>query len=74
MALSALIVNAYCRMGHGACSMVTSYSARLFILSAVMYVDDTDLLHWPDSPSCELEELVQHVQTSTMDYGRLAQA
>ena len=73
MALSALIVNAYRRMGHGS-HMVTSYSARLFILSAVMYVDDTDLLHWPDSPSCEPEELVQHVQRSTTDYGLLAQA
>ena len=73
MALSALIVNAYRRMGHGA-RVTSSYATRLFLISAVMYVDDTDLLHWPESPAADTEELIHHVQEATMDYGRLAQA
>ncbi len=44
MALSSLIVNAYCQMGHGA-RIKLSYTSQLFNLCAVMYVDDTDLLH-----------------------------
>jgi hypothetical protein len=44
MALSLLIVNAYCQMGHGA-RVKSSYASRLFNLCAVMFVDDTDLLH-----------------------------
>jgi len=38
----------------------------------VIYVDDTDLLHWPESSATEPEELVEHVQRATTDYGRLA--
>jgi hypothetical protein len=41
---SLLIENAYCRMGHGA-RIRSSYVSRLFFLAAIMYVDDTDLLH-----------------------------
>jgi hypothetical protein len=44
LALSSLIINAYCRMGHGA-KISLSYARRLFHLTAVMYVDDTNLLH-----------------------------
>ena len=40
----------------------------------MMYVDDTDLLHWPESPVTDPETLIHHVQTSTTDYGHLAQA
>ena len=70
MALSLLIVNAYHRMGHGA----QSYASRLFNICAVMYVDDTDLLHWPESPVTDPKTLIHHVQRSTTDYGHLAQA
>jgi hypothetical protein len=48
MALSSLIADAYRQMGHGA-RIQSSYFAILFLLAAVMYVDDTDLLHWPES-------------------------
>jgi hypothetical protein len=44
MALSAQIVNAYLRDGHGLRTM-TSYTFQLFILAAVLYVEDTDLIH-----------------------------
>ena len=73
MALSLLIVNAYRQMGHGA-RIKLSYASRLFSLCAVMYVDDTDLLHWPESPLTDPETLIHHVQTLTTDYGHLAQA
>jgi hypothetical protein len=74
MALSSLIVNAYRRLGHGANIRSTYHVARLFWLSAVMYVDDTNLLHWPESSATDPEELIAHVQMATTDYGQLAQA
>jgi hypothetical protein len=70
MALSSLIVNAYHQMGHGA-HIELSY---VFNLCAVMYVDDTDLLHSPESPVTDPEALIHHVQMSTSDCGHLAQA
>jgi hypothetical protein len=73
MALSSLIINAYYCMGHGA-KILSSYTSRLFHLSAVMYVDDTNLLHWPPSLGAEPDNLIKHVQRATMDYSRLAQA
>jgi hypothetical protein len=60
-------------LGHGA-RILSSYTRRLFHLTAVIYVDDTDLLHWPASPYTEPEELVETVQSSTNDYSHLANA
>ena len=40
----------------------------------MIYVDDTDLLHWPKSQVTDPETLIHHVQTATTDYGHLAQA
>jgi hypothetical protein len=74
LALSSLIVNAYRRLGHGA-KIFSSYVGRLFYLSAVMYDDDTDLLHWPDSANLDPDNLIAYyVQQATMDYDHLAQA
>ena len=42
--------------------MTSPYFSRVFLLAAVMYVDDTDLLHWADSPSTTDEELIEKVQ------------
>jgi hypothetical protein len=64
MALSSLIVNAYCRMGHGA-RICLSYVSCTFLLSTVMYVNNTDLLHWPQSSGMSPEELITHVQQVT---------
>jgi hypothetical protein len=50
-AMSSLIVIAYPRDGYGA-RIYSSYYKRLLILAAVMYVDDTDLIHWSCVPSC----------------------
>ena len=60
-------------MGHGA-KILSSHLARLFFLAMVMYVDDTDLLHWPPSTITDPKELIQYVQHATTDYGKLAQA
>jgi hypothetical protein len=60
-------------MGHGA-NIRSSYLSRPFYLSAVIYVNDTDLLHWPEFLGITREELIAHVQRATMDYGWLAQA
>ena len=37
-------------------------------------VDNTDLLHWPPSDCGSFEELIDHVQTATTDWGNLTQA
>jgi hypothetical protein len=60
-------------MGHGA-RIKLSYASQLFNLCAVMYVDDTDLLHWPKSPVTIPKTLIHHVQKSTTDYSHMAQA
>jgi hypothetical protein len=73
VALSSLIINAYCRMGHGA-KILSSYTSCLFHLSTVMYIVDTNLLHWPPYLGTEPDKLIEHVQWATMDYGRLVQA
>ena len=48
--------------------------ARLFILVAVMYVDDTDWLHLGESPQMSDNDLVAQVQLATTDAGMLSQA
>ena len=66
LALGALVVNAYKRMGHGT-KLTSANTARIFILAAVMFVDDTDLLHWVPSPETTDEELVKIVQEATSE-------
>ena len=46
----------------------------MFLLAAVMYVDDTDLLHWPSFTITEPKELIEYVQQATNDWGNLSQA
>jgi hypothetical protein len=70
-AMSLLIVNAYLRDGFGA-RIYSSYYKRLLILAAVMYVNDTDLVHWSSLPSCTPVELIAAAQTATYAWGGLA--
>jgi hypothetical protein len=44
-AMSLLIVNAYLHDGFGA-RIYSSYYKQLILLEDVMYVDNTDLIHW----------------------------
>jgi hypothetical protein len=73
LALSSRIVNAYRRMGHGV-NIMSAYIGRLYSLAAVMYVNDTDMLHWPSSPYTNDKELVSYVQQATSNWGHLTQA
>ena len=68
-----LAINAYKRLGHG---MNTRYSIsdRIFMLAALLYVDDTDKLHWSDIYGISDEEFLADVQSATTDWGMLIQA
>ncbi len=68
LALSALVVNAYQCIDHGT-RIKSAYVGRLFWLAAVMYVDDTDILHWPPSPHTD-----DDVQQAITDWGHLSHA
>ncbi len=70
-AMSSLIVNAYLRDGFGA-QIYSSYYKRLLYLAAVMYVNDTDLIHWYRVPSFTPAELIAAAQTATYAWGGLA--
>jgi hypothetical protein len=72
MALSSLIVRAYPRMGNGA-RMRSSYTSRPFVLAPVVYVDDTDLLHWLPSAYTSPEDLIDFVQKEITNWGLLSQ-
>jgi hypothetical protein len=70
-ALSSLIVNTYLHDGYGA-QIYSSYYKRLLLLASIMYVDDTDLIHWSCTPVCNPEELIAAAQTATYACGGLA--
>ncbi len=70
-ALSSLIVNAYLCNGHGARTM-TSLTNQLFILAAVLYVDDADNIHLTARATATPNELMEHAQNSTNSWGGLA--
>ncbi len=59
LAISSLIVNLYLHEGHGARTM-TSLTHCLFILAAVLYVDDTDNIHMTPKVTASASELIQH--------------
>ena len=42
--------------------MTSSYLGRVFLLAAVMYVNDTDLLHWAENQNTSDEEMIKKVQ------------
>jgi hypothetical protein len=69
--MSSLTVNAYLSKGYGT-RIYSSYYKRLLILAAVMYVDDTNLVHWSSVPSCTPTELIAPSQTATYAWGGLA--
>jgi hypothetical protein len=67
LALSLLIVNTYRCQEHSA-NITLAFVGRLFSLAAVMYVDNTDILHWQPSSFIEDEDLVSYVQQATTDW------
>ncbi len=47
LAVSTLMIyNVYCQLGHGT-EFVDAWSRHVFMLAAVLYVEDLDLLHMP---------------------------
>ncbi len=70
LALSLQIVQAYVYDGHGS-RTVTSYSRTPSQLAAVIYVDDTDLIHTSPSVTASPAELIAHSQKSTHAWGGL---
>jgi hypothetical protein len=69
-ALSSLIVKAYLRDGYGA-QIYSSYYKQVLLLAAIMYVDDTDLIHWSRTPDCNPKEVIAAAQTATYAWGDL---
>ena len=65
--------NAYKRLGHGM-SCKSAIHQRIFILAAIIYVDDTDLFHWAQEYGISDEVFQQDVQRATTDWGMIVQA
>lgn len=68
-----LATNAYKRLGHGFNSK-SSITERIFLLAAIIYVDDTDLIHWGDFYDISDDDFHQKIQLATNDWGRLVEA
>ena len=68
-----MLLGAYKRYGGGA-KIISQYLARVFLFDAVMYVDDTCLLHWADSPEDKDEELIESVQRDVKAWGEIVQS
>ncbi len=59
-------------MGHGA-KLTITLTASCFIIAAIMFVNNTDLLHWAPVPTTSDEELIEQVQVSSNDWGHISQ-
>ena len=73
IAVSTVIVGAYKRKGYGA-HLVGGWSEQQLPLAALLYVDDTDLLHKPRTTQGSLDTLVPWVQQATNHWAHLLQA
>ena len=63
-AISTLIVSAYRAKGYGA-QLVSAWSGIIMALAALLYVDDTDLLHMASLLQTNEEEFVARVRIAT---------
>lgn len=56
--------------------MRTKYSLadRIFFLAAIIYVDDTDLLHWTKFYGISDKFFMEEIQKGVNDWGMLVQA
>jgi hypothetical protein len=52
--------------------MRSSYTSRPFVLAAVVYVDNTDLLHWPPLAYTSPEDLIKFIRKEITDWGLLS--
>jgi hypothetical protein len=72
-AVSTLLILAYVNMGYGV-EWESAVSGVLFPIAAILYVDDTDLLHWAKRAGMSDEAFFQQVQAATTAWGNLALA
>ena len=70
-AVCSLLIMAYVKMGHGV-TITSRVAGVFFVIAAIIYVDDTDLLHWVKSDTMSDEEFFDQVQQATLDWGHLA--
>jgi hypothetical protein len=66
LAVSTLMINVYCRLEHGT-EFVGAWLRGAFILAAVLYLDDSDLLHMARGYQTN-DEFLASVQSATNDW------
>ncbi len=67
-----LIINLYCNLGHGV-MFSGAWVHDAFTLSAVLYVDDSNLFHMAIGTPLD-EECLQSVQSATNDWAGMVHA
>ncbi len=72
LAVCTPLINAYRKQGHGA-QFLPGLARDAFILAAVIYVNDSDLLHLAQGTSTDSEFLAS-VQAATVDWVGLVHA
>ena len=72
LAVSTLMNNLYCRQGHGT-EFVGAWARNAFMLAAVLYIDNSDLLHMAKGYSTDDEFLASN-QSATNDWAGLVHA
>ncbi len=72
-AISTLMINSYKSCNHGM-RVLTPYSLLSFVLAAILYVDDTDLLHWDHLFQLSDDQFRQKVQLAITAWGNIVQA
>ena len=72
-AVSALMIETYKRLGH-ASAFSGAWSGILFVLAAIIYVDNTDLLLVGKTCDIHLDDFFQKAQSAVMDWGFIVQA
>jgi hypothetical protein len=72
-AISTLIVDAYKTKGYGA-HFMSAWSGILLLPAALLYVDDTDILHMPTNRATSEADFVRRVQMATYYWATLLQA
>ena len=72
-AVSTALVDTYKRKGYGA-SLYAGYNKSNLDVAALLYVDDTDLLHKPALPQATEDEIADYTQRATYYWAKLLQA
>ncbi len=72
LAVCTLMINVYCNLGHGV-TFIGAWACDTFILSAALYVDNSNLFHMAIGMPLD-EEFLQVVQSATKDWAGLVHA